>query len=336
MHERMEWCVYGCMETGYSRCVVHVSVVRSSVGRCIQDRRYGLYVRCCAGCSIRPSVRPRRARAACIHLQKCANRFVRLIPRIIKLHSIFTLYCERLRRFFPSSAVVWSVNYTFTVIHRVRAHWRAPDLCERERHRINGGKIIRRRFVESARGERKRYNMHLIRWKISKRFWGTIHAVGLIWLIWFNRVPHGSRDSLEEDAMDAWEENGEIFHFYWLISLFSLFIEIFTHRNECGRWSCDYLTVGDVNDVSAWFAFFFLIIRELHRHPCAILLRVFERGSARARVCVSGPHLCISRAYGGLREDAAVTNAFRCTDFLSHRSIRPTAVAVVMQMSYEG
>lgn len=68
-------------------------------GRCIQDRGYGLCVRCCAGCSISPCVRPRRARAACIHSQKCASRFVRLVPRIIKLHSIFTLYRERLRRF---------------------------------------------------------------------------------------------------------------------------------------------------------------------------------------------------------------------------------------------
>lgn len=98
----MDWCVYAWMYGNRLEqvCFVHVSVARSSVGRCIQDRRYGLYVRCCAGCSIRPSVRPRRARAACIHLQKCASRFVRLIPRIIKLHSIFTLYSEWLRRFF--------------------------------------------------------------------------------------------------------------------------------------------------------------------------------------------------------------------------------------------
>lgn len=41
-----------------------------------------------------------------------------------------------------------------------------------------------------------------------------IHAVGLTELIWF-RFPHVQHDSLEEDpedVMDAWEENGKIFH----------------------------------------------------------------------------------------------------------------------------
>lgn len=49
----------------------------------------------------------------------------------------------------------------YSPLFTVSARTGALRICER--HRINGGKIIRRRFVESARGERKRYNMHLIR-----------------------------------------------------------------------------------------------------------------------------------------------------------------------------
>lgn len=133
------------------RCVVHVSVVRSSAGRCIQNRRYGLYVRCCAGCSIRPSVRPRRARSACIHLEKCASRFVRLIPRIIKLHSISHFTAGDCIVFVP--AVVWSVNYLFTVSARTDALriWER----ERERHRINGEKSLQE--DPSRRKEKVRY-----------------------------------------------------------------------------------------------------------------------------------------------------------------------------------
>ncbi len=146
-----------------ARCVVHVSVLRSSAARCIQERRYGLYVRCCAGCSIRPSVRPRRARSACIHLEKCASRFVRLIPRIIKLHSISHFTAGDCIVSVP--AVVWSVNHLFTASARTDALriWERDTESTGKNHYKN----IRRR-------ERKRYDMHLIRCTIS-------NAVNRIW-----------------------------------------------------------------------------------------------------------------------------------------------------------
>ncbi len=48
-------------------------------------------------------------------------------------------------------------------------------------------------------------------------------------------------------------------------------------------WNYCDLAVGDVNDGSAWLAFFYLITRELHRHRVPFCC---ASSSERARVCV--------------------------------------------------
>ncbi len=66
-------------------------------------------------------------------------------------------------------------------------------------------------------------------------------------------------------------------------------------------WNYGDLAVGDVNDGSAWLAFFFLITRELHRHRVPFCCASWASERSCVCVCVSGPHLCISHAYDGLR-----------------------------------
>ncbi len=53
-------------------------------------------------------------------------------------------------------------------------------------------------------------------------------------------------------------------------------------------WNYGDLAVGDVNDGSAWLAFFFLITRELHRHrvPFCCASWASERSCVCVCVCV--------------------------------------------------
>lgn len=172
----MKQCVCVCMDVWkQARAGVFCACLS---GRCIQDRGYGLCVRCCAGCSISPCVRPRRARAACIHSQKCASRFVRLVPRIIKLHSIFTLYSERLRRFSLSQR--W---YDLLTIYSPcpRALTRSGSVRDTE---STGGKSLEE-DSSSRREEKGKGTMCIWLDECSQMLWNwsiglvIIHAVGL-------------------------------------------------------------------------------------------------------------------------------------------------------------